>query len=137
MANRAFIHQPLYGLAASALFLGLLTDLAYSATTDFIWVDMSDWLVSIGAVVGFLALIVGIVEIVSAPRWRRPGWVFGLASLLAWAAAVLNMLVHSRDSLTSVVPLGLTLSAVTCALLFVAWWASISVSTQRFSEVPA
>ncbi len=122
MAYRAPIYSILYALAASALLLGLATDIVYVLSADFIWVDMSDWLVSIGAVVGFLALIFGIVEVIVMDRLRRPGWAFGLISILAWIVAVANMLIHSRDGLTSVLPAGLILSAVTSLLLLAAWW---------------
>jgi uncharacterized membrane protein len=124
MGHRPYLHHLLYGLAASSLVLGLLTDLAYYLSSDFIWVDMSDWLVTAGTVVGFAALIVGVVETILTPRGLRPSWLYGLASLVAWVVATLNMFVHTRDGLTSVVPLGLGLSALTCVLLVFVWWAN-------------
>ncbi len=138
MAYRPFLHRLLYGLAASSLFLALLTDLAYFASSDFLWVDMSDWLVTTGVVVGVVALIVGIVETIAAPRWRRPSWGFALACLATLAVAALNMLVHTRDGLTSVVPLGMGLSALTTLLLIVVWWAdSATVGAPFTDRIPA
>jgi uncharacterized membrane protein len=110
------IFRSLYAFAASALIGALATDLAYWRTADFIWVEMSDWLVTIGAVVGFVALLVGIVETI-VRREARTTWVYGLFSLVGWALSVLNALVHTRDGWTSVVPLGLILSVLTVLCL--------------------
>ncbi len=126
MLNRPLFHRSLWAISASALLFGLATDLVYLLSTDFIWVDMSDWLISTGVVVGFAALILGAVESLAAPKWRRPSLIYGLVSLLALIVAAVNMLVHTRDGLTSVAPLGLTLSILTGVLLVAAWWADLA-----------
>jgi uncharacterized membrane protein len=47
------------------------------------------------------------------------GWLYVAGSLLVFAIAVFNSFVHSRDAWTSVMPLGLALSAVTVVLMVV------------------
>ncbi len=116
-ATRPF-YRPLRAFAAVCLVGALATDIAYALTADFPWVDFSDWLVSAGAVVGVLAFLVGIIELFTRRRGRvrAPSL---LLDLVAWAVAVLDMLFHTRDSWTSVVPWGLALSALAVLILLI------------------
>jgi uncharacterized membrane protein len=126
-------YRPLRGFAASCLIGALATDLAYSFTADFIWVDFSDWLVSIGAAVGVVAFLVGAIELLSRRGWARPRLPALVFDLVAWAVAVLDVMVHTRDSWTSVVPWGLALSAIAVLILLVSEWTS---RTLRASPAP-
>ena len=54
-------------------------------------------------------------------RRYAPPATFAVAALVAWVVAVFNMLVHTHDAWTSVVPWGVTLSAVTVLVLAVAY----------------
>jgi len=108
-----------------ACFVGtLLTDLAYWATAEMMWADFSAWLVSAGLILGILAAIAGIVDVIFRRAARAPGlaWPHALGAIVVLALAVLNTMVHSRDAWTSVVPLGLILSAATVAVLLVTGW---------------
>ena len=45
-------------------FVGtLVTDIAYYATAEMMWADFSAWLVSIGVVMGVLAAIAGLIDL--------------------------------------------------------------------------
>ena len=111
--------RALNAIAASGFAGGLITDLTYWRTADFIWVDASDWLVSAGVVIGVLAFIVAVVE--TAIRRRNPltrrAILPAVLRVAAWAVGALNMFMHSRDGWTSVVPFGAALSLVTVVLL--------------------
>lgn len=108
-----------------ACFVGvLLTDLAYWRTANIMWADFSACLVSTGVVVGLLAALVGLVDFAGNRRIRAqaPAWPHVIGNVLALGLAILNMLVHTHDAWTSVVPWGLTLSAaVVLVLLFTGW----------------
>jgi len=114
-------HPALLHVAAAALAGSLLTDIAYWRSAEMMWANFSAWLVSAGTLVGLVAVLVGLFDwmtgrlrgIGPAGRWRLLGY------LLAWVLAVVNAFVHTRDGWTSVVPWGLTLSAITVLLIIV------------------
>lgn len=114
-------YRPLRAFAAVCLIGALATDVAYWLTADFVWVDFSDWLVSIGAAVGVVAFIVGLIELVARRRARLRLSALAL-DLVAWAVAVLDLMVHTRDAWTSVVPWGVSLSALAVLILLVSEW---------------
>ena len=99
----------------------LLTDIAYALTANMLWADFSAWLLAVGMVFGGLAAIVGICIFIAGARrsGARPGWQLALGSLVVLLIGLLDNLVHSRDAWTSVVPLGLALSAVNVVVIVV------------------
>jgi uncharacterized membrane protein len=108
-----------------ACFAGtLLTDLAYWCTAEMMWADFSAWLVTVGLILGVVAAIGGLIDFIGRPavRAQGPAWPHALGTIVVLALAVLNTLVHSRDAWTSVVPLGLLLSAATVLVLLVTGW---------------
>jgi uncharacterized membrane protein len=110
-----------------ACFFGALaTDIAYASTANMLWADFSTWLLAAGLVMGVLAAIVDVVGFVASRRGRsqRPPWAFVIGGLVVLVLAVLNNMVHSRDAWTSVVPLGVALSAVTVVVMLVTAWFS-------------
>jgi uncharacterized membrane protein len=119
-----YFYKPLRALAASSLIGALISDVAYWWTTDFVWADFSDWLVSAAALVGFLGLIVAVVE--GLARKQSGGAEFSLfyalLNVIAWLLAVLDMFVHTRDSWTSVAPWGLALSFLSVLAVFASTW---------------
>ncbi len=99
----------------------LITDLAYIASAEMMWLDFSSWLLLAGLVGGGLAGVLLIVELIRA-RDRRallPHFVFLLA---AWVVEVFNSFIHARDGWTAVVPTGLSLSIVATVLGLLAGW---------------
>lgn len=103
-------------------FVGaLITDLAYIASAEMMWLDFSSWLLLAGLVGGGFAGVLLIVELIRA-RDRRvllPHFVF---LLTAWVVEVFNSFIHARDGWTAVVPLGLSLSIVATVLGLLAGW---------------
>jgi uncharacterized membrane protein len=114
-----------------ACFVGtLLTDLAYFGTANIMWSNFSAWLVTVGVIMGFLAAIAGLIDFLGDRAIRRTGaaWPHALGNAVALGLATVNMFVHTHDAWTSVVPWGLTLSAlVVLILLFTGWmgWAMV------------
>jgi uncharacterized membrane protein len=108
-----------------AFFAGtLLTDVAYWQTAEVMWANFSAWLVSAGVIMGWLAGIVGLVDFLGrrAVRTLPAAWLHGGGNVAALILATVNMLVHTRDAWTSVVPWGLVLSAVVVIILLVTGW---------------
>jgi uncharacterized membrane protein len=124
-------HPALRFLAAFPIagFSGaLLTDIVYALTADMIWADFSDWLLAVGAIMGFIAAIAGLVVLLRNPLVHRQGaaWLTALGSVVTLALGILNNLVHSRDAWTSVMPQGLVLSAVTVVVMLLTLWIGVS-----------
>lgn len=109
------LHPFLMLIPATCLTAGLLTDLTYWATVNTMWADFSAWLVSAGAILAWLVAIAGLIELLARPVLRASAGMaaYVLAYLAAMVLATFNMLVHSRDGWSSVVPWGLALSALT------------------------
>jgi uncharacterized membrane protein len=106
-------------------FVGtLLTDLTYWWTADMMWADFSAWLLTVGVIMGWLAALAGLVDFLGDRliREQAPAWPHFIGNAVALVLATLNLLLHTRDAWTSVVPWGLALSAlVVLILLFTGW----------------
>jgi uncharacterized membrane protein len=101
-----------------------LTDLAYWWTGEVMWAHFSAWLVTAGVIMAYLAAIAGLIDFLSSRmiRSRPPAWPHVIGNVVVLILATLNMLVHTHDAWTSVVPWGLVLStAVVLILLFTGW----------------
>ena len=101
-----------------------MTDIAYWLTADIMWADFSDWLVTVGVIVGYLTIALAIIEMLvrRSARLRRESWAWVLGLFVALILATLDMFVHTRDAWTSVVPWGAVLSAVVVAVVGVSAW---------------
>jgi uncharacterized membrane protein len=108
-----------------ACFLGaLLTDITYAATAEMIWSNFSAWLITVGVIVGWSAAIVGAIDFFASRTIRNltAAIIHAVGNFVVLALATINMLVHTHDAWTSVMPWGLTLSAITAVLLLVTGW---------------
>ena len=119
-------------------FVGaLLTDLTYWGTAEMMWADFSAWLISIGLVTGVLVAIAGLAEYFRDRRAHalRPVWPHVLGEVLVLALAFFDTMIHSRDAWTSVVPMGLILSAAVVAVAFATGWMGCLLARRRTIEV--
>lgn len=122
-------HPILMTFPTACLVGTLLTDIVYWRTAEMMWADFSAWLVSAGTVLAWLAAIGGAVDLVERRYLLAPTPVaaYVVINLVVIVLASFNMLIHTHDAWTSVVPWGLTLSAVTVVILqFNIWfgWAT-------------
>jgi uncharacterized membrane protein len=108
-----------------ACFTGaFLTDIVYAQTYDMMWADFSVWLITVGLVMGVVAAAVGIVDhlVRRGDRPRRSIAPHMIGNALVMLLSLVNVLVHSRDAYTSVVPTGLILSGIVALLVLVSSW---------------
>ena len=108
-----------------AFFSGaLVTDVAYEQTANVMWADFSAWLLAVGIALAALAAVVGLIVLLINRRAARgrPVWPLVIGSLLVLVLALFDNLIHSRDGWTSVVPMGLALSAVTVVVTLITAW---------------
>ncbi|MBZ9765211.1 DUF2231 domain-containing protein [Mesorhizobium sp. CA6] len=114
-----------------ACFVGtLFTDIAYWRTAEMTWANFSAWLLTVGVIVAILAAIAGLTDFLGDRRIRAQptAWLHMGGNLVVLVLSFFNMLVHTRDAWTSVVPTGLILSAlVVVILIFTGWlgWALV------------
>jgi len=93
------------------------TDLAYSRTAEVMWYRFSVWLIAGGLA---MAALVALAALIDLFRGQRPALIRTFAYASAVVLSIFNVLVHSRDGYTAVVPTGLTLSGVALVLLLFA-----------------
>ena len=108
-----------------ACFIGtLLADITYAVSAEMMWADLSTWLLVVGLVGGVLAGIAGLTDFLSNRliRAQPPAWPHAIGSTAVLVLSFFNLLVHTRDAWTSVVPTGLILSIIVVMILpFTAW----------------
>lgn len=123
------VHTMLVPFPIVCFTLALLTDIAYWQTSYLMWAEFSAWLLLAGIVTGALAAAFGAIDFLANPaiRARGPAWPHAIGNVVVLALAFVNNLVHAADGWTSVVPWGLTLSALTVIALLVTGWLGASL----------
>lgn len=118
------IHPIVIPFPIAFLVGALFADLAFWATLDPFWAMASLWLVGAGLVMGVLAGISGLTDFVTIGRAREhvDGWIHALGNGTVLAIAFANLLLMMSSPATGVLPWGLTLSAITAAILVVTGW---------------
>jgi uncharacterized membrane protein len=116
---RALLHRGSIGAGGVLLIAAFGTDYIYYTTALWQWANFSAWLITVGLIVTFVAVILLLIDFATG----RAGRLNTSSFILVTAAALLslvNAFVHSRDAWTSVVPQGIFLSAVSTILLVIA-----------------
>ena len=111
------IHRILAPFPVAYFAAALATDLAYWRTAEVMWERFSVWLIAGGLVMSALVALAAVIDLAFARQ--RPAWFNALGYTAAVLLSLLNVLVHSRDGYTAVVPMGVTLSAIVVAILLV------------------
>ena len=88
------------------------------------WADFSAWLLTVGVIVGYVTVAVALIETfaIHSPLRRRATWRYAIGNVVALILATFDMLVHTRDAWTSVVPWGFVLSAAIVLVLILTAW---------------
>ncbi|MDA9519778.1 hypothetical protein XI06_05250 [Bradyrhizobium sp. CCBAU 11434] len=113
------LHPGFIGAGSTLLIAGLATDIMYWSTSNWQWANSSAWLITAGLALALVATIVLIIDFLSG-RAGRINWISFLLVAVAALLSLLNVFVHSRDAWTSVVPQGISLSAIVTILLLMA-----------------
>jgi uncharacterized membrane protein len=127
------LHPFFVGLGGALLMAALFTDYMYSCNSLMQWANFSAWLITGGLVLALIAAIFLLIDFALG----RAGPVRWLDLILLGAAAILsifNVLVHTRDAWTSVVPTGITLSVIVTLLLLVAGLRGWAVTVEKVAE---
>lgn len=127
-AAASLLGRPWHAIFAPAPFvcflLTFITDLIYARSANMMWANMSAWLLTAGLIVSILVVATGVIDFFCERRIRQLGsaWIHGIGSALALILSIFNIFIHSRDAYSSVVPWGLTLSAIVAALVILIGW---------------
>jgi uncharacterized membrane protein len=118
------IHPMLVPIPIVCFIGALITDITYFVTAEMMWADFSAWLLVVGFIFGLLAAIAGLIDFFSNRliRAQLPAWPHLLGNIVVLILAFFNVLIHTRDAWTSVVPAGMILSIVTVLILPVTGW---------------
>jgi len=118
------LHPMLVPFPIACFVLTLFFDIAYARTGEQQWANFSAWLLVIGLIFAALAALAGLIDFFGDRRIRdlRAVWIHAGGNVLAVVLSIFNAMVHSRDAYNSVMPLGLTLSAIVVLILLVTGW---------------
>jgi uncharacterized membrane protein len=96
----------------------------YYVTAEMMWANFSSWLLVVGVIMGALAAIAGLTDLLSnrLVRAQAIAWWHMIGNLVVLLLAFFNALLHTRDAWTSVVPTGLVLSIATVLILPITGW---------------
>jgi uncharacterized membrane protein len=117
------IYSALLPVSITCFIGALVTDVVYSRAPDMMWLNFSSWLLLAGLIVGGVAGVVLIVELLRGRARGNQGFqAHALFFLAAWVTEVFNSFIHARDGWTAVVPAGLVLSALAVVFSLLAGW---------------
>jgi uncharacterized membrane protein len=137
--DRRPFYRRLAAFGASCFAGTLATDITYWWTADMMWADFSAWLLTVGIIVGYATIVVALIETfaIRSPLRGRMTWVYAIGNVVALILATVDMLVHTRDAWTSVVPWGLVLSAAIVLVLILTGWVTREIYDAAGTEVTA
>jgi uncharacterized membrane protein len=124
------IHRVLVSFSAAYLVGAFVTDLVYWQMPDVVWERFSIWLITAGLIVAGLAIIAYAIDLAASRQIDRPAWPRVVGYALAVVLSLINVLVHSRDGYTAVVPTGLMLSGLVVVVLLLTAWVARSLSNR-------
>lgn len=118
------IHPVLIPYPVAFLTAALVTDVLWWVTGNDLWPPFSVWLTGAGVVSGVVAAVAGLIDFVTIARVREhgTGWYHSAAAVLALGAGGISWALRVGDEAGAILPWGLTLAAITAALIGVAGW---------------
>lgn len=130
--RRSVLHPGFVGAGPTLLIAALATDLMYWKTSNWQWANSSAGLITAGLVLALVATIVLLIDFASG-RVGPINWISFLLVAAAALLSLLNVFIHSREAWTSVVPQGISLSAIVTILLLMAAASGWQVTTVRIT----
>ena len=127
---RTLLHPGFVGAGSALLIAAFVTDLMYYRTALMQWANFSAWLIVFGLVTALIAAILLLLDFLLG-RAGRMNWFHFILVSVAALLSIFNLLVHSRDAWTSVVPDGIVLSAIVTVLLLIAGFGGWSLTALR------
>ena len=118
------IHPMLVPIPIVCFIGALITDIVYAVSAEMMWANFSAWFLLVGLIFGVLAAIAGLTDFLGNRliRAQAPAWPHMIGNLVVLVLAFFNVLIHTRDAWTSVVPVGLILSIITVLILPITGW---------------
>jgi uncharacterized membrane protein len=123
-------HPPFVAAGGALLIAALATDVMYYQTAQMQWANFSVWLITGGLILALVAAVFLVLDILlgrTGPLHRAEFIGLVLVALLS----ICNAFIHSRDAWTSVVPQGITISAIVALLLIAMSFRGWSVTAAR------
>jgi uncharacterized membrane protein len=127
---KSLLHPGFICAGSTLLIAGFVTDIMYWNTSNWQWANSSAWLITAGLVMALVATIVLIIDFLTG-RAGEINWISFFLVAVAALLSLVNVFVHSRDAWTSVVPQGISLSALVAILLLIAAGRGWKVTTAR------
>lgn len=131
------LQRPIYpffvGLGGALLMAALFTDYMYSSNSLMQWSNFSAWLILGGLVLALVSAIILAIEML-LHRTGPIRWLDFAVLAVAAILSIINEFIHTRDAWTTVVPSGITLSAIVAALLLIAGLRGWAVTDAKSGE---
>lgn len=115
------IHPALIHFPVALLLAATATDGAYIYTGDFFWARASLWLIGVGALGGWVAGSVGLIDLVAERAIRRliTGWNHAILAVLLLSLATFNWTLRVDEPALLLQPWGIYLSLLTAFMILV------------------
>lgn len=112
------MHPTLVHFPVACLLLLVGSDAAYLYTGDVFWAQAGLWLAGVGALSGWIASAVGLIDLVTIHRIRRKllGWCHAIMAVMMLSLASLNWLWRFLEA-TDLLPWAIALSLLTAVLV--------------------
>lgn len=117
--GRRPLFASLMSFPAACFLLTLVTDIVYARSYNMAWETFSIWLLTIGLLAALPFVLVGLFQAFVQGLW--PSMTLRIGYAIVLILSIFNAFIHSRDGYTSVVPSGITLSAIVAVLLLATW----------------
>jgi uncharacterized membrane protein len=124
------LHPGFVGAGAALLIAAFVTDYMYYTTSLMQWANFSAWLIAGGLVVALVAAIFLLIDFLLGHAGRLHLLEF-IGLTIVVVLSIINVLIHSRDAWTSVVPSGITISAICAVLLLIMSFRGWSLTESR------
>lgn len=113
------IHPVMIHFPVAALLALSATDLAYIYTNDFFWARLGLWLAGVGALGGWLAGLVGLIDLLTVAAIRRliTAWNHALLAVVMLSLASFNWLLRIDDATQFIIPWGIYMSLLTTVVI--------------------